>query len=739
MTYPERCAPHRNIWLRTSLPALRHEQDVGIGLGLAPPALMTNRPIEFFALGLLLFAACEGPEGREGRIGSSGEPGPEGAIGPPGREGQAGPAGETGPRGATGEPGPVGPTGDEGPASYVPRGGLTLEITGASIGADRVVEVTLIARDEQREPLPVNQLDRLRVTVARVTAAERISMLDEWRSFVLCPAAPPNAATLQPCNETIVSNGAPTAGATVHPDRSISYRLAASAPDDDEPSLLHRVSVEGRRTFGLETYGDEAQLDFVPNGAPLASREIVTTSACASCHGSIGAHGGFRNEVESCVTCHTPQLVDPDTGENLSFARLIHRVHRGANLPSVQGGDPFVVVGFQGRIFDFSSVAFPQDIRNCEKCHDGADGERFASHPGLAACASCHDRTWYGDLAAIPSGFAAHSGSPQPDSTLCRGCHPSQGGFAGVRDRHTLPRDLPGAPTLALAITSVTATAGATPAVTFRMTDRSGVPMTAPTMVSRIAATAAGPTAEYRDRIQNTAIGGGANGLLEDLGSGTWRYTFATPLPPDASGTWAFGLEGYRSANLPDGTTYRHGAVNPVAYSSVDGAGILPRRVVVETERCNICHGELTAHGNNRVGEVQYCIMCHNPELTDVARRPAALGPPVSVDFKVMIHKIHRGEDLPSVRSGTPYTVYGFGNTPHDFGEVRFPGDVARCSHCHAPGTEEEPSARVCTSCHDDEATFGHAELMTTPAGVESCAVCHGRERDFSVREMHDR
>jgi hypothetical protein len=130
--------------------------------------------------------------------------------------------------------------------------------------------------------------------------------------------------------------------------------------------------------------------------------------------------------------------------------------------------------------------------------------------------------------------------------------------------------------------------------------------------------------------------------------------------------------------------------------------------------------------------------MCHMPGATDVARRPSG-SPPETIDMKVMIHKIHRGEELPSVSEGFPYIIYGFGNTAHDFGEVRFPAAVDDCSLCHEDGTAWRPSTAVCTSCHDGAATLAHAELNTTASGAESCAVCHGPDREFSVETSHPR
>lgn len=150
------------------------------------------------------------------------------------------------------------------------------------------------------------------------------------------------------------------------------------------------------------------------------------------------------------------------------------------------------------------------------------------------------------------------------------------------------------------------------------------------------------------------------------------------------------GLEGYRAEHgvtPPSGTAFdfRHGAVNPVTYARVGGGTAAPRRTVVDNARCNACHGELTAHGNNRNGNVQYCVTCHNPRGTDAARRPMTAGAPATIDFGVMVHRIHMGEHLPSVQAGTPYVVYGFGNTAHDYSEVRYPRTPADCASCHAP------------------------------------------------------
>jgi OmcA/MtrC family decaheme c-type cytochrome len=129
--------------------------------------------------------------------------------------------------------------------------------------------------------------------------------------------------------------------------------------------------------------------------------------------------------------------------------------------------------------------------------------------------------------------------------------------------------------------------------------------------------------------------------------------------------------------------------------------------------------------------------------------------PPVSVNFKDMIHKIHSGENLEQ-----DYTVYGFGETAHDFTEIRFPGERQECSICHEDDTtsiplpdeaistlvtqdngmtvisEMLPTRAACISCHDSISADSHA-LGQTVNNVETCSVCHSDNDDLSVALIH--
>jgi OmcA/MtrC family decaheme c-type cytochrome len=123
------------------------------------------------------------------------------------------------------------------------------------------------------------------------------------------------------------------------------------------------------------------------------------------------------------------------------------------------------------------------------------------------------------------------------------------------------------------------------------------------------------------------------------------------------------------------------------------------------------------------------------------------------VDFKYLIHKIHRGEELTR-----DFTVYGFGNRPFNYNEVRYPGDLRNCQKCHQAGTYQlplpqgllptqaprdyysplRPESAACLSCHDTAYAAAHAYVNTAPF-AEACAACHGNNSEFSVDKVHAR
>jgi len=86
----------------------------------------------------------------------------------------------------------------------------------------------------------------------------------------------------------------------------------------------------------------------------------------------------------------------------------------------------------------------------------------------------------------------------------------------------------------------------------------------------------------------------------------------------------------------------------------VVGTGALPtatRRQAADTAQCLKCHvGSLYQHGNNRVDNVNLCVMCHNSASSDQFNR-VAMGVTASegydgkigqtFEFKTMLHALH--------------------------------------------------------------------------------------------------
>ena len=442
---------------------------------------------------------------------------------------------------------------------------------------------------------------------------------------------------------------------------------------------------------------------------------------------------------------------------------MIHRIHRGENLPSVQAGNPYILTGSN----DFSTVAFPQDIRNCYYCHEGTDATKkptqsdvWYTKPSRAACGSCHDDV---DFATGAKHSAANL--PQPDDSQCARCHTPQGDAewdASIKGAHTVPDKSVQLKGLKAEIIAVDQAApGKKPVVTFKLTNGDGSILDPKTFGSNLNIDLGGPTSDYTlfPVIRERADGAVFNGTV-----GT--YTFTNPIPADATGTWAFSIECRRTVPLAraDGTTinYSEGAFNPVKYVAVTGGAAKPRRTLVSLDKCNKCHNRLASlfsHGGTRIN-LELCVMCHNPNHSDVARRPASEGKPESGAFKRMIHRIHSGENLTQ-----DYTIYGFGNNANNFNEIRFPGDRRDCLTCHVnaaayslPVTPDAvpvvtqrdyfspqgPGTAACLGCHDNRDVAAHAYLNTVnfpgaSGPTEACGTCHGRGADWAVEKVHAR
>src|SRR5687768_14284005 len=161
------------------------------------------------------------------------------------------------------------------------------------------------------------------------------------------------------------------------------YTFRTRAPATINRSATHTIGAYASRNlseFDLGTQYDDTVFSFVPAGGEVTQvRDVVRTASCNNCHDQLALHGGPRRSVEVCALCHTPQTVDPDTGNTVDLPVMIHKIHMGSSLPSVKSGTPYRIIGFGGSVFDWSTVVHPSDARRCESCHEQNRGATQAA------------------------------------------------------------------------------------------------------------------------------------------------------------------------------------------------------------------------------------------------------------------------------------------------------------------------------------------------------------------------
>ncbi len=626
------------------------------------------------------------------------------------------------------------------------RPGLEASIEEIEVGDDGSVAVVLSVSDDFGQPLDRNGIQ----TAGRVSANFLLGVVPQgeshYRSYITrIQTSPITGDTAeQPTSET---NGAWT---ELEPGL-YRYVFAATLPADHDPDATHTVGVYLRREleeFDLGRPAANVTAHFTPSGAePESIRDVVRTEACNACHDPLAEHGGPRREMDLCVMCHYPGVIDPDTGNSVDMAVMTHKIHMGANLPSVQAGQPYQIIGFRQSVHDYSKALFPQDIRNCEACHDGAAAqhELFLNNPTREACGSCHDDV---DFAT----GEGHVNLPQISDNLCANCHFPEGELefdASILGAHTVPsksRQLAGINIDILEVEN--AGPGQNPTVHFNLTNNAG-DLIPPSSLPFFNLLIAGPNSDYNFLSSERAV----EGSVETADG--FAYTFNTPLPEDAAGSYTAGAEAFRNVPLNAGTTiefsHRETAENPTLAFSVDGGAPNARRLSVSDEKCEACHQNLALHGSIR-HNTDYCAMCHQPAADDSPFRTADQLPARSIDFKFMIHRIHMGEELTR-----DYTLIGFMGFAANYNGVVYPGDLRNCEACHVNESYNTPSAGVedtvdpyeffsplpadtasCLGCHDTRDAAAHAFVNISPFG-ESCGSCHGPDAEFSVERVHAR
>lgn len=637
---------------------------------------------------------------------------------------------------------------DEAMVNFV-RPGLVIKITGQEIASDGTVKVRYKLTDPKGLPL-----DRLGIyTPGSISTTFILARIPAGQQQYVAYTTRVQTSPITGASATQAGGESNGTFAQVA-EGEYTYTFRTKLPAGYDQTATHSIGAYGSRNlseFDLGTQFSDNVFSFVPNGAAVTvTRDVVADKSCNACHEQLAFHGGSRRTVLLCNLCHTPQTTDPDTGNTVDMKVMVHKIHMGSDLPSVQAGKPYVIIGNAQSKHDYSNIVFPPDARNCKVCHEEgpAQAAQALTNPNRAACGSCHDDVNFAT-------GANHANLPQISDNQCKQCHTPQGELEfdlSIMGAHQLPKESSYLSGLTAQIVSVTNNkAGQNPRVAYKLVDKNGamVPMD---KIGRVALVLAGPTADY--------VGASARGYVsEDVKAGstvsgdTYLYTFKAAIPADAKGSYTIGIESRRSETILAGTTkqmsVQYGAPNQVVHFSVDDSAVVPRRQIVSTDKCNSCHYNLTLHGDNR-NKVEQCVLCHNPVENDVARRPASQSPPESVNFALMVHRIHAGQ-----AQTRDYTIYGFGNTPHNYNGVGFPAPLNSCDMCHVNNSQYvpvkatadikdprgllnpvKPATGACTACHTSVDAASHALVNTSQLG-ESCGTCHGRGKSQDVGKVH--
>ncbi len=285
---------------------------------------------------------------------------------------------------------------------------------------------------------------------------------DTWVSYMAANA------TSVPGTETAAATATATSGALAdNGDGTYVYTFAKNVTDATnagttyDANATHRFAMQVSQSLnGLQVFAPvNVVKDFVPaTGADVTGEnDKVNGASCLECHSSFRApaggtgafHGGTRYDVRYCVACHNdqqryaalpgtgavpnvdldaPGVVDPTTGKwngnawmingqpFLDLPVWIHKIHKGDQL-TLTGGQ------YTGIAMPYTNT-YPQDLRNCAKCHNTvAMATNFSTKPSQRACGACHDSISF--LAPPPAGRKFHPGGSQSDDSMCVTCHAS--------------------------------------------------------------------------------------------------------------------------------------------------------------------------------------------------------------------------------------------------------------------------------------------------------------------------
>ena len=113
----------------------------------------------------------------------------------------------------------------------------------------------------------------------------------------------------------------------------VRHRAARRA---SRPRRTHTVGAQVERTLETADAGREPALRLRAGRRPVDDgRQVTTTAQCNGCHDPLAEHGGGRREVGSASSATPTSASIPRAATRSSCSSMIHRIHRGKDLPTV--------------------------------------------------------------------------------------------------------------------------------------------------------------------------------------------------------------------------------------------------------------------------------------------------------------------------------------------------------------------------------------------------------------------
>jgi OmcA/MtrC family decaheme c-type cytochrome len=478
-----------------------------------------------------------------------------------------------------------------------------------------------------------------------------------------------------------------------------------------EPARTHRVAIQlSYKNAAGQAVLVNPYIDFTVDAAgksvlvtdPARTRKMTDVSSCNSCHEKLGLHGGGRLDTQYCVLCHNPGTVDANSGNNLNLSTMVHKIHAGKRLNSA--GEDYTIWGYQNSKHSYAEVGFPQDLRNCSKCHSAANastpqGDNWKSKPSKEACLSCHvsavGSPWetLHKIVSVQYGGAGTPASALPNQECVR-CH-GAGSVVSAENVHFNQVEVNAAkykmniesvafndtadhkgrsvtvkyflsdPTKGnAAYNLVSADCVSTPTLTCANTSKFGnlrFYLAYQNMVGQYAAVTEYSAYNNGGSTANAYAYKGTN-------DGKNHYTLSIPLPDDTATAVATGTARVVSiGQVKEAKLAATSGVNPrpevspgvqanilVQHTSSELAlsgALQARRTIVSNDKCNACHSNLgAASGSNTLANafhsggrdtVEACILCHDANRVSSTVMTNGMALNESYQFKRMIHGIH--------------------------------------------------------------------------------------------------